>query len=389
MDGPPGTAIEDLAVNYWKARFALNDTFALPVSLALELCEDAQEIKPALLTLEDLTEACYEHSPRPFAVNDGGELFTVVNPNPERTRVQTGQAKNKETASVVVRLLNGNHALAHIADIVQVWNLRRLSSSRERFREATSNLLLVHTARTCAYKPTLPLPPRPSAPMLIPPMAARRPCAEALATMEAEESGAIAPRVAGAATAISTTDPSQNMANDMLRGLATSTATTPVSVEQLPTFSGLDMQHLIARDAVREVPGDFGEQCFELVPAGVDVFLTTDVEDATVDLLVDRPGPATSSTLDMFYELLRAGFRPDSSANLPPLTSGAAPVVATTGLLRSNCYFEVLAVTEDVLSKGVDQIIHNGRHWYYRCLLEMKDLTVIPTFGRSCCSPRC
>ena len=86
------------------------------------------------------------------------------------------------------------------------------------------------------------------------------------------------------------------------------------------------------------------------------------------------PAGASSNKLDWMLQLVRDGWVVKYAVDLVPYTHGAAKEFGVFMVNKSVLYFKCLSIAGDLLERGCGEIRHNMPHFYYDCLLNIKDL---------------
>jgi hypothetical protein len=95
--------------------------------------------------------------------------------------------------------------------------------------------------------------------------------------------------------------------------------------------------------------------------------------------ILELPSSAGGSgKLDLVLQLVREGWTGVAALALPPISHDGDRTFAFPMLFRSRLYFSVLLSADAIFGKGAASIFHNMPHYYYQCLLSLKDLSVLP-----------
>ena len=140
----PITYVQQLAIDYYKARFQVGHIYSVPMEVA-ELAR-SEETEASTLTVSNIVDAYFDLPDRPLRLLPGDTVFTVVDSTPESRYHMTSSHVVRNNSDIVVRV----HAPVTAADqhvpaqwTMETWDLRGWLRSTASFKVLTATLLHV------------------------------------------------------------------------------------------------------------------------------------------------------------------------------------------------------------------------------------------------------
>ena len=346
----PVAPFEKLGVAFWVEKLEVGHTFILPNEFASLARESV--IARSSMGIPGIEGAFFSpHRPLKLVAQD--VVFSVVDAKPQNKKHFHATAKVPVVGEIVVRAYaphaDGQGDQVTSAWRLERWNVRGWCSTDEIFQRVSCSLLHVSEA---AEVPALTVcPGRRGSRGGVP--------EEAAAPLQLASTRA-AIDVDAAILAL--------LAENMDDGATFFDMSQAGSCEEVVSHE--DLVRLQAVGAITAYENDFGETAYVIKPAGVRHLLRLKVLSTEWAAVTSRSVPSSRlSKLELLFLLFQDGYRPLTYVD-NALTRAGDKFVAMSGLLRSKPYLRCILDADRVWERGTEQIVHDGAHHYYECLLQ-------------------